>query len=115
MVTGSCYRLPLIYTWCASLSCKSCVLSLILAVSQLSLFVYDLPQSVGGILNIRWAHDEIVTSGPYCTAQGIIKEMGATGVALINLVCILYGLFLYTDAQPTRYLPFIHSRGLYGG
>jgi hypothetical protein len=64
--------------------------SLILAASQLSLFVYDIIQAVGGILNIRWAHDGIVTTGPYCTAQGIIKQIGELGVALITLVCIVY-------------------------
>ena len=92
MVTGSCYGHPLIYTWRASLFCNSCVFSLILAVSQLSLFVYDLLESVAGILDTRWAHDGIITSGPYCTAQGIIKQTGSLGVALTNLVCILYGL-----------------------
>ena len=94
MVTGSCYRHRLIYTWRASLFCNSCVLSLILAVSQLSLFVWDILQSVIGILNIRWVNDGMITSGPYCTAQGIIDQMAPLGTALINLVCILYGLFL---------------------
>ena len=117
MVTGSCYRLPLIYTWRASSSlfCNSCVLSLILATSQLSLFVYDLLQSVGGILSIRWAHDGIITSGPYCTAQGIIKQTGSLGVALTNLVCILYGLFCALMRNlPDTYRSYIHE-GSMGG
>lgn len=63
--------------------------SLILAASQLSLFEYDLLQAVGGILNIRWAHDGVVTTGPYCTAQGTIKQIGELGVALTTLVCIV--------------------------
>ena len=36
---------------------------------QLSFFVFDLLQAIGGMLNIRWAHNGIVTTGPYCTAQ----------------------------------------------
>ena len=43
---------------------------------------------MGGILNIRWAQDGIVTTGPYCTSQGIIQQFGELGVAVITLVCI---------------------------
>ncbi|KAI9434894.1 hypothetical protein H4582DRAFT_2080561 [Lactarius indigo] len=45
---------------------------------------------VGGILNFRWAHNGIVTTGPYCTAQGIIKQIGALGVALISLILTVH-------------------------
>ncbi|KAH9048658.1 hypothetical protein EDB83DRAFT_2632661 [Lactarius deliciosus] len=65
-------------------------LSLILATSQLSLFSYDIVQAIGGILNVRWAHDGVVTTGPYCTAQGIIKQMGALGVALLSLMLTIH-------------------------
>jgi hypothetical protein len=41
------------------------------------------------MLNIRWAHNGIVTTGPYCTAQGIVEQIGELGVALIILVCLL--------------------------
>ena len=54
-----------------------------------SLFVFDLLQAIGGILHIKWAHDGIVATGHYCTAQGIIQQMGQLGVALITLVCLL--------------------------
>ena len=79
-------------------------------MSQLSLFVYDLLLSVGGILDTRWAHDGIVTSGPYCTAQGIFKHIGALGVALITLVCILYRLFCALMRNlPDTYRSYIHE------
>ena len=42
---------------------------------------------MGGILDVRWAHNGIVTVGPYCTAQGVIQQIGELGVALITLVC----------------------------
>jgi hypothetical protein len=42
---------------------------------------------MGGILDVRWAHNGIVTVGPYCTAQGVIQQIGQLGVALITLVC----------------------------
>ena len=98
------------YTWRASLFCNSCILSLILTVSQLSLFVCDILQSVAGILNLRWAHNGMVTSGPYCTAQGIIQQMGSLGLGLINLVCILYGLFCALMRNlPDTYRSYIHE------
>ena len=71
------------------------MLSLILSASQLSLFLYDLLSAISSILNIRWAHDGIVTTGPYCTAQGVIKQIGGTGVALILLVCIVYNFSVH--------------------
>ena len=58
-----------------------------MVASQLSLFVYDVLQAIGGILDVRWAHDGIVTVGHYCTAQGVIQQIGELGVALITLVC----------------------------
>lgn len=41
---------------------------------------------MGGILDVRWAHNGIVTTGPYCTTQGIIQQIGELGVGLITLV-----------------------------
>jgi hypothetical protein len=60
---------------------------------QFSLFVFDFFQSLGGILDIRWAHDGIVTTGSYCTAQGIVEQIGEVGVSLIILVCLLSHCF----------------------
>ncbi|KAI9453542.1 hypothetical protein BJY52DRAFT_1088953, partial [Lactarius psammicola] len=59
-------------------------------VFMLSLFVYDILQALGGILDVRWAHDGIVTAGPYCTAQGVIQQIGELGVALITLIIAVY-------------------------
>ncbi len=51
--------------------------------------MFDLVQAIGGILNIRWAHNGVVTTGPYCTAQGLVEQIGDLGVALMTLVCPL--------------------------
>ncbi|KAH8977960.1 hypothetical protein EDB92DRAFT_1805358 [Lactarius akahatsu] len=59
-------------------------------IYMLSLFSYDLVQAVGGILNVRWADDGIVTMGSYCTAQGIMKQMGELGVALLTLILTIH-------------------------
>ncbi|KAF8261258.1 hypothetical protein EI94DRAFT_1746329 [Lactarius quietus] len=55
-------------------------------IYMLSLFFYEILEAMGGILSIRWANEGIVTTGPYCTAQGIFKQIGALGVALITLI-----------------------------
>jgi len=56
---------------------------------QFSLFAFDLLQSLGGILDVWWAHNGIVTTGSYCMAQGVIQRIGELGVALITLVRLL--------------------------
>ncbi|KAH9040681.1 hypothetical protein EDB85DRAFT_2169481 [Lactarius pseudohatsudake] len=56
----------------------------------LSLFAYDILQALGGILDVRWAHNGIVTVGSYCTAQGIIQQSGELGVALITLIITVH-------------------------
>jgi len=59
-------------------------------IYMFSLFVFDLLQAIGGILNIRWAHNGIVTTGPYCTAQGLVGQVGELGVALITLLLAVH-------------------------
>ena len=56
---------------------------------QFVLFVFEFFQAMGGILDVRWAHNGIVTTGHYCTMQGIVKQFGELGVVLITLVCFL--------------------------
>ncbi len=51
--------------------------------------MFELLQATGGILDIRWAHNGIITTGHYCTAQGLIEQIGELGVDLITLVCLL--------------------------
>jgi hypothetical protein len=49
--------------------------------------MFDIIQAMGGILMVRWVHDGQVIIGPYCIAQGIIKQTGSVGTALITFVC----------------------------
>ncbi|KAI9508220.1 hypothetical protein F5148DRAFT_1198381 [Russula earlei] len=55
-------------------------------IYMLSLFIFDVVHATGGILNIRWAGKGIVTTGQYCLAQGIMKQIGELGTALITLI-----------------------------
>jgi hypothetical protein len=41
---------------------------------------------MAGVLNVRWAHHGIVMTGSYCTAIGIVKQIGQLGAAMITLV-----------------------------
>ena len=73
--------------------------------------MYDILQALGGILDVRWANNGIVTLGPYCTAQGIIQQIGELGSALITLVRTSRAVLARqsTNIQLTRFSPSIHS------
>ncbi|KAH8992971.1 hypothetical protein EDB92DRAFT_519363 [Lactarius akahatsu] len=77
-------------------------------IYMLSLFLYDIVQAVGGILNVRWAHDGVVTTGPYCTAQGIIKQIGKLGVPLLTLILAIhtFTIALWNVGAEARYFAF---------
>jgi len=59
-------------------------------IYMFSLFVFDILQATGGFLSIKWAHNGIVTTGHYCTAQGLIQQIGEVGVALITLLLAVH-------------------------
>ncbi|KAI9435760.1 hypothetical protein H4582DRAFT_1780533, partial [Lactarius indigo] len=75
-------------------------------IYMLSLFVYDILQALGGILNARWAHDGIVMGGPFCRAQGIIQQSGELGVALITLILTVHTFVVALWKVGVRALPF---------
>ncbi len=70
--------------------------------------MFELVQAIGGILDIRWAHNGIVTTGHYCTAQGLVAQFGEVGVPLTLLVCspLLMSLRLrLADIRLTSFSP----------
>ncbi|KAI9463566.1 hypothetical protein BJY52DRAFT_1184586 [Lactarius psammicola] len=77
-------------------------------IYMLCLFAYDILQALGGILDVRWAHDGIVTVGPYCTAQGAIQQSGELGVALITLILTVHSFVvaLWDVGTRARYFAF---------
>ncbi|PBK92946.1 hypothetical protein ARMGADRAFT_1080148 [Armillaria gallica] len=50
-----------------------------------NLLACDLIQAIGEIMDIRWIAEASVTEGPFCTAQGIFKQLGDLGVALSTM------------------------------
>lgn len=76
---------------------------------KLSLFIADLIQAVGTVLDIKWINEGKVHIGSFCTAQGmphvhasadwhsswrlgVIQQLGETPVAMNTLVCLPYDI-----------------------
>ncbi|KZP09505.1 hypothetical protein FIBSPDRAFT_679383, partial [Athelia psychrophila] len=62
-------------------------------IYMISLFTFDLIMAVGHVLDLRWVHDGNIPMGGYCTAQGIIQQIGETGSALATLAIAIYSVF----------------------
>jgi len=56
----------------------------------LILFLADMVQAVGAIMDIRWIYRGDVVSGRFCIAQGAIQQLGESGVAMTTLVIALH-------------------------
>jgi len=53
-------------------------------VYMLSLFAFDLIMALGRVTDIKWISLGKVYTGGYCTAQGVLQQLGETGVALVT-------------------------------
>ena len=59
---------------------------------------------------MRWVHNGIVRTGPYCTAQGVIQQVGEVGVALITfVVSSLYEFGSETDCSTSYQILAVHT------
>ncbi|KIM46622.1 hypothetical protein M413DRAFT_23015 [Hebeloma cylindrosporum] len=56
----------------------------------LNLMVADLILALGDLPIIKWMADAVITEGPLCTAQAVIKQIGGDGVALSSLAIAVY-------------------------
>ncbi|KAH9954601.1 hypothetical protein BC827DRAFT_1386756 [Russula dissimulans] len=59
-------------------------------IYMFTLFSFDILQALGGVLDVRWAHNAIVTRGSYWEVQGIIQQIGELEVALTTLVLAVH-------------------------
>ncbi|KZT30679.1 hypothetical protein NEOLEDRAFT_1186492 [Neolentinus lepideus HHB14362 ss-1] len=75
----------------------------------LSLLISDLIQAIGGIMDIRWIVKAKVEVGPFCTAQGAMKQIGDVGVALAYAIAFhtFAVLVLRWRPDPSRKIAFI--------
>ncbi|EJD52474.1 hypothetical protein AURDEDRAFT_142434 [Auricularia subglabra TFB-10046 SS5] len=56
----------------------------------LSLLFSDLLHALGSIMDLRWVAEGEVYCGDYCSAQGAIRNIGSTGVALATLAIAVH-------------------------
>lgn len=59
-------------------------------IFMLSLFFADLVQALGAVMDVKWVNDGKVEIGNFCTAQGVMQQLGETGVAITTLVIAVY-------------------------
>ncbi|TBU49185.1 hypothetical protein BD309DRAFT_852116 [Dichomitus squalens] len=65
-----------------------------------SLLLCEIVQTIGSIMSIRWVQERAVSYGPYCTVQGVLKQIADVGTAYwyvnfrsiiaLNTFCILF-------------------------
>jgi len=55
-----------------------------------SLFSADVLQAIGAVMSIKWIQDGKVEVGEFCNAQGIVQQLGETGVAMTTLMIAVY-------------------------
>ncbi|KAJ8520458.1 hypothetical protein ONZ45_g2702 [Pleurotus djamor] len=76
-------------------------------VFMLSLFSADLVQALGAIMDVKWIQDGKVEIGSFCSAQGVIQQLGETGVAITTLIIAIYsfiGIWWRLGTGPRRTL-----------
>ncbi|KAF8342806.1 uncharacterized protein EI90DRAFT_791062 [Cantharellus anzutake] len=56
----------------------------------LNVLLFDLVHSIGGIMNVRWALSAEINRGSFCHFQGILKNIGALGVAMFILAITIH-------------------------
>ncbi|KAF5338492.1 hypothetical protein D9611_013243 [Ephemerocybe angulata] len=75
-----------------------------------SLFLGDAFQALGAVVNIKWVAQGKVEVGGFCTAQGIIQQLGETTVAMSTLLIAIYtfrGLWLGKTVESLRVTKFV--------
>lgn len=59
-------------------------------ILMLSLFIADALQAIGATADIKWVGVGQVQAGQFCSAQGIIQQLGEVNVAITTLMIALY-------------------------
>lgn len=59
-------------------------------ILMLSLFVADALQAIGAVMDVRWVGVGQVNAGQFCSAQGIISQLGEVNVAITTLIIAVY-------------------------
>jgi len=59
-------------------------------IYMLSLFTFDIIMALGRVVDIKWIHEAKLYTGGFCTAQGIIQQLGETGSALATFAIAVH-------------------------
>ncbi|KIK09770.1 hypothetical protein K443DRAFT_671094 [Laccaria amethystina LaAM-08-1] len=59
-------------------------------ILMLSLFIADALQAIGAVMDLKWVGAGQVNIGQFCSAQGIISQLGEVNVAITTLLIALY-------------------------
>ncbi|KIM75979.1 hypothetical protein PILCRDRAFT_826830 [Piloderma croceum F 1598] len=69
-------------------------------IYMISLFLFDLVAAIGKTIFVKWLHEGKVYTGGFCTAQGVLMQLGDAGSALATLaiaihtfVVVMWGLY----------------------
>jgi len=73
-----------------------------LDVYMASLLMFDLFQGVGKVLHVKWLNNGLVQCSGYCTAQGIIQQIGETGVAQSTLAIAVHTFIIIFFREGTK-------------
>ncbi|KIY67089.1 hypothetical protein CYLTODRAFT_15310 [Cylindrobasidium torrendii FP15055 ss-10] len=73
-------------------------------IFMLSLFVVDLFQALGSVLDVKWISEGSVQIGPVCTAQGVLQQLGETrtGVAITTLFIAVYTFLVILNVSSQK-------------
>ncbi|KAJ7320898.1 hypothetical protein DFH08DRAFT_789112 [Mycena albidolilacea] len=76
----------------------------------LSLFFADLVQAIGAVMDVHWVHAGKVQAGSYCSAQGVVQQLGETSVAITTLLITIFtfaGVWWRAGLSATRLATFL--------
>ncbi|KDQ11351.1 hypothetical protein BOTBODRAFT_458731 [Botryobasidium botryosum FD-172 SS1] len=75
-----------------------------------SLFIGDVFQGVGSMLDLRWVRGQAVWCGSYCSAQGAFQTIGGTSIAFSTLAISVFTfscLFLGWNPPESKLIPIL--------
>ncbi|KIM80581.1 hypothetical protein PILCRDRAFT_526797 [Piloderma croceum F 1598] len=75
-------------------------------IYMISLFLFDIIMALGRVTDVKWIHEGKVYVGGFCTAQGVLQQIGETGSALATLAIAIY-TFVVVLWGPARHPYFV--------
>ncbi|QRW13784.1 transmembrane protein [Ceratobasidium sp. AG-Ba] len=72
-----------------------------------NLFLAEIPMSLGGLLDYRWANQAQVYCGSFCHTQGTLLFIGETGVSIWTLVITIYTWLCVAHRRHLSFRPIV--------